>query len=348
MKNTTYSSARMRGLTLIETLVAITISLILLGGTVTLLISNKHTYQVNDNLSRLQENARFAIEFISQDLRMAGYFGCNNSSQSLFNQLGAAVGSLGDTTNSIEGSDQTGNWSPTGNTDRTGSMVTVNGGTDGITIRRMTGTDRRVIADVGINGPITLADASGFADDGFIAISDCGGTDIVQIDEVDYNTNVITLATGQTLNRPYDAFSNDPTDVRNPRLASFVAVRYYIGTGANGPALFRQFSGSVVANEELIEGVDNMQILYGIDTTGDTVADNYVVAGAATLNSRDEWLTVVSIKIALLMRTVVGYGNDLDTNTYQLHEVVVPAQNDTIKRRVFNTTILLRNRLSVI
>ena len=68
---------RMQGLTLIETMVAITISLILMAGAITLFINNKVTYEVNDNLSRLQENARFAIEFMLDDLRMVGFFGCS-------------------------------------------------------------------------------------------------------------------------------------------------------------------------------------------------------------------------------------------------------------------------------
>ena len=105
---------RMQGLTLIETMVAITISLILMAGAITLFINNKVTYQVNDNLSRLQENARFAIDFMLDDLRMVGFLGCSSSSEKVENSFitsGGAVGadeiSLADTDDSLEGFDDT-------------------------------------------------------------------------------------------------------------------------------------------------------------------------------------------------------------------------------------------------
>ena len=84
----------MQGLSLVELMVAITISLILLGGAVSLFVNNRINYQHNDNLSRLQENARFAMEFLVRDLRMAGYFGCPDDIGKVDNNL--AIGTAGD------------------------------------------------------------------------------------------------------------------------------------------------------------------------------------------------------------------------------------------------------------
>ena len=67
---------RMRGLSLVELMVAITIGAILLGGAVTLFINNRDTYKTTNELSRLQETARYALDMIVKDIRMAGYFGC--------------------------------------------------------------------------------------------------------------------------------------------------------------------------------------------------------------------------------------------------------------------------------
>ncbi|MCP4697865.1 MAG: prepilin-type N-terminal cleavage/methylation domain-containing protein [Gammaproteobacteria bacterium] len=71
----TYKHAR--GLTLIELMVATTISLILLSGVVSIMVSSKRTYNTQNDLARLQENARYATEFITAELRMAGYMGCS-------------------------------------------------------------------------------------------------------------------------------------------------------------------------------------------------------------------------------------------------------------------------------
>jgi type IV pilus assembly protein PilW len=62
-----------RGLSLVEILVALTISLFLIAGVIQLFIGSKQTYRFNDAQSRLQENGRFAIDRMAWDIRMAGY-----------------------------------------------------------------------------------------------------------------------------------------------------------------------------------------------------------------------------------------------------------------------------------
>ncbi len=64
---------RQRGLSLVEILVALTISLFLIAGVIQLFIGSKQTYRFNDAQSRLQENGRFAIDRMAWDIRMAGY-----------------------------------------------------------------------------------------------------------------------------------------------------------------------------------------------------------------------------------------------------------------------------------
>lgn len=61
------------GLSLVEILVALTISLFLTSGVIQLFIGTKQTYRFSDGLSRLQENGRFAIDRIAFDIRMAGF-----------------------------------------------------------------------------------------------------------------------------------------------------------------------------------------------------------------------------------------------------------------------------------
>jgi type IV pilus assembly protein PilW len=72
MKNKTCQT----GLTLIEIMIALLIGAFLLGGVLQIFITSKQTYRMQENLSRLQENGRFAMEFLSKDIRMAGYWDC--------------------------------------------------------------------------------------------------------------------------------------------------------------------------------------------------------------------------------------------------------------------------------
>ena len=64
-----------RGLSLIELMVAMLLSMLLLLGATQMFITSKQSYSNNTDLARIQENARFAMEFIGYDLRNAGFKG---------------------------------------------------------------------------------------------------------------------------------------------------------------------------------------------------------------------------------------------------------------------------------
>ena len=65
-----------QGLTLVEMMVAILLSLILTAGVIQSYLGNKQTYGFQEAMSRNQENGRYGIEVLSRDLRMAGFTGC--------------------------------------------------------------------------------------------------------------------------------------------------------------------------------------------------------------------------------------------------------------------------------
>jgi type IV pilus assembly protein PilW len=64
---------RQRGLTLVEIMVALVISLFLLAGLLQMFIGTRQSSRVQENLSRVQENGRFAIDFVGRNIRLAGY-----------------------------------------------------------------------------------------------------------------------------------------------------------------------------------------------------------------------------------------------------------------------------------
>ncbi|MBU1284210.1 MAG: PilW family protein [Gammaproteobacteria bacterium] len=61
------------GFTLIELLVAMVIGLILLLGVSQVFLSSRQTFATNDSMTKLQENGRFALDFIASTARQAGY-----------------------------------------------------------------------------------------------------------------------------------------------------------------------------------------------------------------------------------------------------------------------------------
>jgi len=72
MKNRPYQT----GLSLIEIMISLLIGAFLLGGVLQIFIGSKQTYRMQQNMSRLQENGRFAMDFLAKDIRMAGYRAC--------------------------------------------------------------------------------------------------------------------------------------------------------------------------------------------------------------------------------------------------------------------------------
>jgi len=67
------------GLSLIELMIGITLTAFIAAAMISLFVNSKQSYRINENMSRLQENARFAVSFISRDLRMTDYRECVTS-----------------------------------------------------------------------------------------------------------------------------------------------------------------------------------------------------------------------------------------------------------------------------
>jgi type IV pilus assembly protein PilW len=62
------------GFTLVEIMVAMVLSLILGVAIVTVFVNNSHSFSQDDNVMRMQDDARFALQQIAFDLSMAGHF----------------------------------------------------------------------------------------------------------------------------------------------------------------------------------------------------------------------------------------------------------------------------------
>jgi type IV pilus assembly protein PilW len=133
----------------------------------------------------------------------------------------------------------------------------------------------------------------------------------------------------------------------------FRARRYFVGQDLNGsPGLYRQIfdSNPNAANvfgefaERLIDGVENMQILYGVDTSGNRIPNAYLNATAVA-----NWADVVTVKLALLFATVdEDFSAPFDTTTYQLLNAApfdpTPVTDDRRRRKIIEATVSLRNR----
>lgn len=354
---------RHRGFTLTELMVAMTVGLIVLGSVLTVLVNSKKNYVTQDSLARLQENARFALNYIVRDLRMAGYYGCMNDIDAVTDHVNnGGTGSLFDSSVPLEGFEQGADtWKPSDSTLRVNEIYN---NTDAITIRFADGSNRIPVEKPYMPQPsaaLQLAAGNGLEVGEIVVVTDCASADIFQITgpqdpdiagTINHNTGagVSPGNATQNLSKSYE---------ENSKIIKIKSVRFFIGTGASGyPALFRDSvkvsSGAAAPQvDELVDGIENMQILYGIDTNNnDGVPDTYVNA----TNVGTNWDNVVAVRITLLAFSIssatsageYGTGADDSIKNYDLGFADAASdkttgQTGSRKRRIFTSTVQIRN-----
>ncbi len=325
-----------KGFTLIEIMIALLLGAFLIGGVLQIFLNTRQTYRMQENLSRLQENGRFAMEFIGRDLRMADYWGCISSAD-IENKLNASTYDA--FSNGITGQEND-NGGNDGDNDNDENNNNVWDGTDTFTIRGSGGSEINIKQQPTTTAAVLkVKNNSGLAQNDIVIISNCIAGDIFQItnvtsgggfDNIVHNTGTGTpgnasqrLEIGPEPTTPQPNTNRYGPDSKITRL-NFISYKIDNGSG-NQPSLFRSINGS--AYNELIEGIENMQILYGVDTNDDGTPNHYIDASTVP-----DWSKVISTRITLTARTL----NNNFTQT-----------GDGRLRRKFTSTIVLRNRLKL-
>ncbi|MDH3671665.1 MAG: PilW family protein [Gammaproteobacteria bacterium] len=374
------------GFTLVELMVAITIGIIILGALSQVFVTSRSTYTTEEGLARVQENGRFAMNFITEDIRMAGYIGCQDQAGGLVNQLNDPSGDYWplrppNTPSPVVtgfnytggGSSNLADWTPAlpGAYFAVGEVEPF---TDVIMIRRGSDESLRVVASPGGTWMNLRADdlyipmPNDLRQWDIVMVADCEAADLFQITNA--TTDIRTTGRIQHTNAVPPP-GNGPGNVgpalsqsygSNAEIFSLVTHAYFIGTGDSTgtnvgntvPALFRKQIGvGGVAAAEMVDNVESLQVFFGIDSgplpgagvcppCPDGVADQYLEAHIVDLNPAN-WITVASVRVGLLVRTPDEHGVDVDNNTYNVAGAVLPAYGDRRQRRVFTSTINVRN-----
>ena len=353
MKTHRHTPGASKGFTLVELMVAMVIGLLILGGVSVMLINSNRNYNTTDSNARLQENARFAIQFITSDLRRAGYFGCSDDISvvnSTLNGGGAGAFAL----NALEGVENItagSSWQPSGTAapSTTAANAAAVAGSDGVAIRYLDLDNAVTIQQQMPNeSAVLFVNAGhGLKVNDIIAVTDCDSADVMQLTNVNASSssgkdNLVHNAGGsgtpgnstQKLSKSYN---------NNATVLKMNTTQYYIGKSASGTtnSLYRV---TLNGSEELVEGVDNMQILYGIVTTADRIPSTYVNASAVGSN----WGNVISVRIGLLLSTIANtangqFGTERDTRIHSVNGNNLDPILDNRTRQVFDSTIMLRN-----
>jgi type IV pilus assembly protein PilW len=95
----------------------------------------------------------------------------------------------------------------------------------------------------------------------------------------------------------------------------------------------------------IAEGVENMQILYGVDTDSDGAVEGYVSATSINSSASLSWEGVISIQVAVLVRTLKPIKNQAESEKFRLLDTDITTVSDRFQRAVFSTTIFLHNTI---
>lgn len=347
-----------RGMSLVELMVAITIGLIVLAAVSTVFVNSKANYTTQESAARLQESARFAIHFMARDLRMAGYYGCADDLKSIHSLLNPPANASDsdpyDFTTALEAVEgNAGTFSPSGRpvqfptagdsvpAKRAGCPSFAGGkcsGTDAVAVRLVDPNSSAAIVQAMPNeAAATFVEPNhGLKIGEVVLLSDCGSAELFQITNIQDGSGPTSGKKGIV----HNAGTGGPPGNATQKFArafgppgagimKFIHRVYYVGTGRSGhPALWRVgFDGS--KPEELVEGIEDLQVTFGVDTVGDRTPRAYRTADDASLgNTKTNWENVVSARVVLKARPT---GTTSENNP------------NKVEAKEFESTILLRN-----
>ena len=291
---------------------------------------------MQESQARMQENARFIFAVLSHSIRQLGYTGCHSRKPgAITNTLNNADSFLYRFERPLEGYEALASrWNPP--LDAVISSPTA--GNDIIVIRGSPKDSVRIIKPFMTSnaGALQVTANNDLDTDDIVMVSDCSTATVLQITNDSPNRSGAIMHTAGN-GTPGNATTNLGKIYRdNAEMMQVITRVFYIGTGTSGlPALFQR-SGPNPA-EELVEGVEGMQILYGEDTDADSNANRYLPANQVDMEK------VVSVKISLLLQSITD-GLTSQTQAYLFNSISKMPTDHRIRRN-FTTTIALRNRI---
>lgn len=346
------------GLSLVELMVAMLIGLFLISGVVKIFVDSKKTYSFQQSLARIQENGRMALEFLGRDIRMAGYAGCASGDySSVTNTLNDSNLINYDFSRGVRGYDVDSsvhsdlsalNPAPLINTD----VLVLKGPVgDGVKIVQNNNSAQLFAESVSVESAACAGGTdrvSGICDGDILMVADCSKARIFQAGNIQVasgSLNITHPASGTPGNNisswggaSSPSSENFGTD---SEIIKMNTVYYYISSRVGGgpPSLYQKIGTGQA--QEILEGVEDLQLLYGRDTGTDFVPDQYDTATSVT--SASAWDKVGAVRVQLLMRS----NDDNVTDAAQPYSFngtnVKPA--DKRLRHVFVSTIGVRAKM---
>ena len=325
---------RVAGFSLVELMISMTISLMLLATLIAVFVNASSASNRLERNSRQLENGRYTMELLSDDLRVAGYYGEVDVGNL------AVPAALPDPC-----SMQPAQWAAAmpihvqGYDGGSGAPACipaeVKPDTDILVVRRV---NTCIAGDGGC--------APAVAGKPYLQATLCNG------DTSPYVLGVFGAA----------AFKLRRRDCATPATLREYRVNIYFisttnGAGRNVPTLMRlELDGSTMTQVPLVEGIEEFNVEYGIDDDGDGHPDQYTAdpshytyPGCAVCTAVNNWSNVVTVRLHVLARSADPSPGHTDSNRYSLGRdaagdlISMGPRNDGYRRQAYTALVRIEN-----
>ncbi|MFV7782849.1 PilW family protein [Shewanella marisflavi] len=313
---------KQKGLSLVELMVALVISLFLSAGLFTMFSMSSSNVTTTSQFNQLQENGRIALAIMERDISQLGFMG------------------------DITGTDFVVGTNTVLEVPTSGFSDCVGAGLNNATLpntqpahfRRLWGYE----SGVGSNSLTCLA-----------GVTVNKNTDVLQMKRfigpsiAAGNSNRIFAATNSS-EVAFFVGAAPAAAITNQRIWEYQHHVYYIADDDAGTPVLRRITltnNGMNNFEQLVEGIENIRFLYGFDNDGDSTPDRYIPESQVTslMWDNESFQRLVAIKVFVLVRSVKSDSSYTNETTYQLGDKEILPIKDNFRRKVMSTTVVLEN-----
>ncbi|WP_394129755.1 PilW family protein [Shewanella maritima] len=305
------------GMSLVELMVALVIGLFLTAGVFSMFSMSSSNVTTTSQFNQLQENGRIALAILDRDISQVGFFGdmtgTDLSGATIDNVVPAANDCIGSGLNNAS----LPNNQPANFRFLWGYENTVSANVLGCLASSNVKPSTDVLQLKRLIGPSTTPNGSNF----FVSAS---------------NSKAVF-------------FSGLLPSESEPsaRTWEYQHHVYFIDDEDDVPVLSRKnlTKNGMNNDEQLVQGIENIRYLYGVDSTGDSTPEQYLAASNITSNIWDNsgLRRIVAVKIFLLVRSIQPDWSYTNKTSYSLGDKDVAPPDDNFRRKIMSSTVYLEN-----
>lgn len=320
-----------KGFTLIEVMISLFIGSLILGGTMFIYLSMKINTKSTMTLNELQESGRLAMTVMQQDIELVGFWGTFyersfrlDNTTSIANPAGDCFSNINNASFPDLTSQSSFQFINATTAQSTIELECVNNplsGSDILQVKFLHGQQ----VSIGSENNASQQDKNYF---------------IAEPNQAHFTNTILSTsklhvnATVWPYNHHVYYISEQTYKVNNNNLTVPVLMR-------------KRLVGDRITTETILEGVENMRFMFGLDTKNDGRVDSYKSIHDMALNRWGDHENILTIQMFLLVRTLQPDATlKLKNQKYVLGEGLHKREllfTDSYRRAVFTTTIRLHN-----